>query len=180
MCKHADQTEEYIHHLLENVYPCLELKIQNAINCTYLKEIDNDQKAYLIELIQNLRNDFSSLVSCEQKLVFPSVMKIFNTKKSKEVPLPNLFDIMQLTRSKEHKIMSHVNSLTSLLETNSWKQLAIKQHDLADSFTVNFVKEKYRWNKMIEDRLNTCTCFRSNIFKGLGLDPKKEILKKHA
>ena len=25
---------------------------------------------------------------------------------------------------------------------------------------------------MIEDRLNSCSCFRSNVFKGLGLDSK--------
>ena len=178
MCKHADQTEEFIHHLLENVYPCLELKLQNAIHCVYLKEYDEEHKDYLLELMQNLRNDFSSLVTCDQKLVFPSVMKVFNAKSAKEIPLPNLFDLMQLTRSKEHKIMSHVHNLTSLLDTNTFKNGAIKQHDLADSFNTNFVKEKYRWNKMIEDRLNSCSCFRSNVFKGLGLDPKTNPLPK--
>lgn len=178
MCKHADQTEEYIYHLLENVYPCLELKIQNAINCSYLKVIKNEQKEYLLELMQSLRIDFNSLVSCEEKLVFPSVMKIFNAKTSKEVPMPNLLDLMQLTRSKEHKIMIHVNSLTDLLKMNSWEHLGIKQQDLAESFTMNFVKEKYRWNKMIEDRLNACTCFRSNIFKGLGFDLNDEQVLK--
>lgn len=172
MCKHADQTEEFILHLLENVYPCLELKLQNAIHCVFLKEFDEEHKTYLIELMEILRNDFGSLVTCEQKLVFPSVMKVFNAKAAKEVTNPNLFDLMQLTRSKEHKIMTHVHNLTSLLETNTFKSGAIKQHDLANAFTNNFVYEKYRWNKMIEDRLNACSCFRSNIFKGLGIDPQ--------
>lgn len=172
MCKHADQTEEFILHLLENVYPCLEIKLQNAIHCVFLKDYEEDQKTNLLELMQDLRNDFSSLVTCEQKLVFPSVMKVFNAKAAKEVPIPNLFDLMQLTRSKEHKIMTHVHNLSSLLETSTFKNGAIKQHDLVNAFTSNFVKEKYRWNKMIEDRLNSCSCFRSNIFRGLGLDSK--------
>lgn len=169
MCKHADQTAEFIQHLLENVYPCLDLKIHNAISCTYLNDYHQDQRAHLVDLMHVIRNDFNSLVTCEQKLVFPSVMKVFGAKTASEAPIPNLFDLMQLTRSKEHKIMSHVQQLVSLLETNIWKHGAIKQHDLAESFTNSFLKEKNRWNKMIEDRLNSCSCFRSNLFKGLGI-----------
>lgn len=172
MCNHADQTNEFIQHLLKNVYPCLDLKLQNAINCDHLNGISSEKKDYLLELMNNLRNDFSSLVTCEEKLVFPSVMKVFNAKTIKDVPLPNLIDLMQLTRSKEHKIMSHVNDLATLLETSTWVNTAIKQHALANAFLKEFVHEKYRWNKMIEDRLNSCNCFRSNIYKGLGLDPK--------
>lgn len=171
MCKHADQTAEFIAHLLDNVYPCLELKIQNAIHCSFLKDYDAEATTYLKELMQQIKNDFSSLVTCEQKLVFPSVMKVFNAKSAKEVPIPNLFDLMQLTRSKEHKIMAQVNTLTSLLSTNTWNKVAIKQHDLANAFNDSFVKEKYKWNKMIEDRLNACSCFRSNVLKGLGVNP---------
>lgn len=171
MCKHADQTAEFIAHLLDNVYPCLELKIQNAIHCQFLTDYDAEATAYLKELMQQIKNDFSSLVTCEQKLVFPSVMKVFNAKSAKEVPMPNLFDLMQLTRSKEHKIMAQVNTLTSLLSTNTWNKVAIKQHDLANAFNDSFVKEKYQWNKMIEDRLNACSCFRSNVLKGLGINP---------
>lgn len=179
MCKHADQTEEFIHHLLEDVYPCLELKLQNSIQCVYLKEYEEEQTSYLVELMHLLQNEFTSLVTCEQKLVFPSVMKVFNAKAAKEVQIPNLFDLMQLTRSKEHKIMTHVHNLVSVLETNTFKNGAIKQHDLAHSFINNFVNEKYRWNKMIEDRLNSCSCFRSNLYKGLGLDPKSARQEKH-
>lgn len=170
MCKHADQTAEFIAHLLDNVYPCLELKIQNAIHCPFLNDYDAEATAYLKELMQQIKNDFSSLVTCEQKLVFPSVMKVFNAKSAKEVPMPNLFDLMQLTRSKEHKIMAQVNTLTSLLSTNTWNKVAIKQHDLANAFNDSFLKEKYKWNKMIEDRLNACSCFRSNMLKGLGVN----------
>lgn len=104
-------------------------------------------------------------------------MKVFNANSAKEVPIPNLFDLMQLTRSKEHKIMAQVNSLTSLLSTNTWNKAAIKQHDLANAFNESFVKEKYKWNKMIEDRLNACSCFRSNVFKGLGLHPHDKSVK---
>lgn len=76
--------------------------------------------------------------------------------------------------------MTYVHNLSSVLETNAFKNGAIKQHDLVDSFNCNFKKEKYRWNKMIEDRLNSCSCFRSNVFKGLGLDSKGGHSKKTA
>src|SRR5574343_450602 len=176
MCKHADQTAEFIAHLLDNVYPCLELKIQNAIHCPFLKDYDAEATAYLKDLMQQIKNDFSSLVTCEQKLVFPSVMTVFNAKTAKEVPMPNLFDMMQLTRSKEHKIMAHVNTLSNLLSANTGKKGAIKQHDLAHAFSESFMKEKYKWNKMIEDRLNACSCFRSNVFKGLGVNPQDKSI----
>jgi len=176
MCKHADQTAEFIAHLGDNVYPCLELEIQNAIYCPFLKEYDAEATAYLKDLMQQIKNDFSSLVTCEQKLVFPSVMKVFNAKTAKEVPMPNLFDMMQLTRSKEHKIMAHVNTLSNLLSTNTWNKGAIKQHDLAHAFSESFMKEKYKWNIMIEDRLNACSCFRSNVFKGLGVNPQDKSI----
>lgn len=178
MCKHIDQTEEFIRYLLENLYPCLELKLQNAINCTYLKNYDEENQSTLIELMKDLRNDFSSLVTCEEKLVFPSVMSVFIVKTAKDVLVPNLFDLMQLTRSKEHKIETNVNYLNSILATHTFKNGAIKQHDLAKSFSVDFVKDKYRWNKMIEDRLISCNCFQSNILYESGVDSPPQKQKK--
>jgi len=77
MCKHADQTEEFIHHLLENVYPCLELKLQNAIHCVYLKEYDEEHKDYLLELMQNLRaKDPVSYITYQQPVTL-QIRKVF-------------------------------------------------------------------------------------------------------
>lgn len=159
MCKHADQTKRIIDHLLSEVYPGLMSKIKYALSCVYQESSDAPDKLVMIDLIGDLKNEFGSLITYEQKLVFPSVLKVFLTKKENE-RLPNLVDLLQLTKSKEYKIMHHVKRLMNMLEKPMWD--TTEQEILAKAFVNEFMLEKQLWYQMIDDRINTCGCFRRN------------------
>ena len=173
MCKHADQTKIIIDHLLEEVYPLLGLKIKYALDCNNLQHSIAPEKQVMTELITDLKNEFNSLVTYEQKLVFPSVLKVFLANKDNET-LPNLGDLLQLTKSKEHKLMHHARRLALMLEVPMWDTQA--QAILAKAFLTDFTIEKLNWYKMIEDRTKSCSCFKKNYFKGENLYQKKSIL----
>lgn len=175
MCKHADHTKEIIDHLLEEVYPLLELKIKYALDCTNLQHSSAPEKQVMTDLITDLKNEFHSLVTYEQKLVFPSVLKVFLAKKENE-NLPNLGDLLQLTKSKEHKLNHRAKRLALMLEVPMWDTQA--QNILANAFLTDFATEKLNWYKMIEDRTNSCSCFKKNYFKMVQLYQKKPAFPK--
>ena len=162
MCKHADHTKEIIDHLLKDVYPLLNQEISSVIQCTNLDLSKVPEKDLVKDLLINLKNEFHSLVTYEAKLVFPSVLKVFNAKKE-QTALPNLVDLFQLTRSKEHKINHYVKKIEALLSNHLWETNMLDH--LVDSFKSNFVNEKDLWNKMIQDRIASCGCFKKNYFE---------------
>ncbi len=173
MCKHADHTNEIIDHLNNDVYHLLQLSINNSISCDFLKESNAPEKPIVIDLLALIKNEFQSLITYEQKLVFPSVLKVFLAKKSSE-SLPNLSDLLQLTKSKEHKLMHHIDKLALVLKNKSWNTAL--QDNLVKSFLDNFVNEKMQWNKMIQDRVESCGCFKRKYFDQFPYISEKDIL----
>lgn len=161
MCKHADHTNEIIDHLNCNVYPLLQSSISNSIFCKFLNESNAKEKAIVLDLLALIQNEFQSLITYEQKLVFPSVLKVFLAKKTNET-LPNLIDLLQLTKSKENKLMHHINKLGLVLKNKSWDSKL--QDNLIKSFLEYFANEKMQWNKMIQDRIESCGCFKQKYF----------------
>ena len=80
MCEHAHQAKQMIDYLTASVYPMLGSKITNALHCKHLEHKHIPEKQVMVNLIGDLKNEFSSLITYEQKLVFPSVLKVFETK----------------------------------------------------------------------------------------------------
>ncbi len=164
MCNHADQTSQIIEHLSNEVYPMLELKIQKALDCKILAKNTIPEKQIVVDLILQIKDEFHSLVTYEQKLVFPSVLKVFLAKKA-SAELPDLANLLQLTSSKEHKLINYVRKMAivmkhKLLDTHA-------QDDLISAFLNDFVNEKMHWNKMIQDRLSSCGCFKRIYFNNI-------------
>ncbi len=162
MCKHADNTKEIIDHLIKDVYPLLNQEIDKAAHCTNLELSNVPEKEMVKDLLIHLKNEFHSLATYEEKLVFPSVLKVFNAKKEQTV-LPNLVDLLRLTRSKEHKINDYVKKINILISNHLW-ETELQDH-LVEMFSNNFFKEKAVWNNMIEDRVASCGCFKKNYFE---------------
>lgn len=163
MCGHAEDINRVIHHLTEEVYPVLIDTIKSAMSGKIVEAIDDvDGKEIMQGLIEDIKNEFCSLVTYEQKLVFPSVLKVFS-ESNQTVALPNLADLLQLTKSKEHKIMHHIRKLSMLLETISSD--FSEQKELTEIFFDRFVNEKAIWYKMVEERMSTCTCYRKEYFE---------------
>ncbi len=161
MCKHADHTKEIIDHLLKDVYPLLDLRINNALQCFNLGGSIAPEKDLVNDLLVNLKNEFHSLTTYEEKLVFPSVLKVFHAKKAKTT-LPNLGDLLQLTNRKENRINHYVAKIDQLINNHLWD--TENQEELVNAFSHNFVTEKASWNKMIQDRITSCDCFKKNYF----------------
>jgi|694.fasta_scaffold03023_10 hypothetical protein len=166
MSKDADHTEVIINHLLTEVYPVLDCKIDNAIQCSKLAHSKVPEKHLVNDLLIKLKNEFHSLITYEQKLVFPSVLKVFHAKKNQIVP-PNLFDLLQLTRKKEEKINHYVLKIALLISNHLWKTQ--KQEDLVNAFTGSFATEKNVWNKLIQDKIVSYACFKKHNFKNVPL-----------
>jgi len=161
MCNHADHTNKIIDHLKIEVYPLLQSAISSSIDCKFLKESSAPEKPIVMELLDQIENEFQSLITYEQKLVFPSVLKVFKAKKS-STSLPNLSDLLQLTKSKEHKLIHHIAKLELALKHKKWD--SVLQDNLVYIFLEDFVHEKLLWNKMIQDRIESCGCFKRNFF----------------
>ena len=162
MCEHANQTNEFMNHLTLELYPALGQKIHNALNCSFMQGSETPEKQVMADLISDIKNEFHSLITYEKKLVFPSVLKVCEEKKENE-KLPNLLDLLQLTRSKEHKLMHHVRRLIILLEVPLWNTR--EQEELARAFSHDFAAKKLEWYKLIEELVNTCDVFHKNYME---------------
>jgi hypothetical protein len=67
--------------------------------------------------------------------------------------------------------MQHIKKLALMLQTPLWETKA--QQLLVTAFVTAFVEEKAAWYKMIDDRLNSCSCFKKNYFEITKLQAKK-------
>lgn len=170
MCKHAENTKQIIDHILIDVYPQLNNKIADALACLETVQVSSPDLHVMFNLINEVKNELTSLLTYEQKLVFPSVLKVFLSK-SVNTPMPNLADLLQLTRSKEHKLMHHIKKIALMLQKPLWEVKA--QQILVDAFFTDFVEEKAAWYKMIDERLNSCNCFKKNYFEIAKTEDKK-------
>jgi len=170
MCKHAENTKQMIDHLLVNVYPQLNIKITDALTCLETAQAFSPDLHVMFNLINEVKNELTSLITYEQKLVFPSVLKVFHSE-SVNTTMPNLADLLQLTRSKEHKLMHHIKKIALMLQKPLWDAKA--QQIMVTAFVTDFVEEKAAWYRMIDDRLNSCSCFKKNYFEITKLQTKK-------
>ncbi len=161
MCNHSDQTKQIIDHLSNEVYKTLEIKIKKALDCKIFAKSTIPEKQIVVDLILQIKDEFHSLITYEQKLVFPSVLKVFLAKKV-NAELPDIANLLQLTISKEHKLINYVKKMAIVLKNNLWETQA--QNDLVSAFLIDFVHEKMLWNKMILERISSCGCFKKNYF----------------
>ena len=161
MCNHADQTKQIIDHLSNEVYKTLELKIKKALDCKIFARTTIPEKQIVVDLILQIKDEFHSLITYEQKLVFPSVLKVFLAKKV-SAELPDLANLFQLTNSKEHKLINYVRKMAIVLNKILWDTQV--QDDLVSAFLNDFLHEKMLWNKMIQERISSCGCFKKNYF----------------
>jgi len=161
MCAHADNTNETIELLVQKLYPAIQHQFILISSCNDCVTSNPDNpNAALYNLLNELKNEFQSLITYENKLVFPSVIKVFDKKGANEnSPTPSIADLLKLTKSKEQKI---VQLATEVQAEISMMDLADKEatvNKLIHLFQNDFVSEKNKWNNMIQARLDSCSCF---------------------
>ncbi|MCC6187367.1 MAG: hypothetical protein IT256_09465 [Chitinophagaceae bacterium] len=114
---------------------------------------------HLQDTVFQLKSEFESLKNYETKLVFPSVLKVFNTKNdSGYKPAVNIAELKKLTNKKEAAIYDYVSIIKSELSIlHIAKSNPI--HQLVYVFETAFLEEKNMWNSMLNNWSIGCACF---------------------
>lgn len=152
MCNHLDISKTIIEEITHHVYPAIEMQ--------FIQINAENNEALLEELMNKLQNEFRALVNCEKMMVFPSVLKIFNKEREVDQVLPNLIDLMQLTRNKEAKIAILITDLKHFLNQHAECENFRSVNSLIHLFEASFFPMKIKWNQMIDERSKTCACFQ--------------------
>jgi hypothetical protein len=165
MCEHYDNTNKTIKILVQKLYPSIQHQFILIGPCNECVSTNPDNpNAILYHLLNKLKNEFQSLVTYEIKLVFPSVIKVFDKKgMDKNSPLPSIAELIQLTKSKEQKILQLVNKVDAEILMMDLTDINFAINKLIRIFLNDFIIERNKWNKMIQERLNSCSCFIKSV-----------------
>lgn len=158
MCAHSSSGKEITDKIGGKLYPFIASLFQEAIDFNQSSGI-NENTILLFERFYLLKSEFESLRNYELKLVFPSVLKVFNTKDNTgDKPSINIVELQRLTQNKEKMILE----LVSEIEEEAEKIRLPKKHpvyQLLFVFQTSFVQEKQQWNTMLNGWGVGCACF---------------------
>jgi hypothetical protein len=161
MCAHSSSGEEITERISRKLYPFIDSLFQEAIDFTFNNPIQNDTEAGILDLFYLLKSEFNSLRNYELKLVFPSVLKVFNTKDNRDnKPSLDIVGLQFLTKKKEAIIIDYVRQIEEDVE----KMQLAKDHPIFPlllAFQTSFVEEKKLWNSMLNGWSTGCACFVS-------------------
>ena len=158
MCAHSSSGAEITEKIGHKLYPFISSIFQEIMQINQ-QNVLMDQDAPVAQKFYQLKSEFDSLRNYEVKLVFPSVLRVFNTKdKPEENPSINVLELQGLTRNKEKAIMELVAALKAEI---SALHLAKEHplHQLIFVFETSFVQEKQQWNAMLHGWNIGCACF---------------------
>lgn len=158
MCAHSSSGAEITEKIGAKLYPFIDelfKEITDYVNHTSICS----QADRIFEQIFKLKSEFESLRNYELKLVFPSVLKVFNTKDNPDArPNINIAELQELTHKKEQVIMDLVNEIESEAE-----QIQLPRthpvYPLLFVFQTSFAQEKEEWNRMLLGWNKSCACF---------------------
>ncbi len=146
----AKLTGECIKNLIHELYPSIQYQFVLITSENDLANTDNGANKKMNELLNGLKNEFQSLTSYENKLVFPSVLKKFETnKQSDNTQQINIADLQQLTIGKEHRLMQMSDKLSSEIKKSKQSKKDSSIIKLTQIFKNDFAVQKSKWNQII-------------------------------
>lgn len=158
MCAHSSSGAEITEKIGNKLYPFISGLFQEVISYEQNKH-QFDEESTLQDDLYHLKSEFESLSNYEIKLVFPSVLKVFNTKDNPELkPSINIIELQRLTQNKERAIIEWVTKIEQLAEQTKLP----RTHPLFQVlfvFQTSFVTEKQQWNSMLNGWSLGCACF---------------------
>lgn len=167
MCKHAEQLGFLVNKFQYTTYPHLNMVLLHAMQCKAGNTDESPESQVAKEVITSIKSEFVSLITYEQKLVFPAILRLFG-KKDKAEHTPDLANLLQLTKSKEHKIQCTINTLDKILQTEALEKYSGCQLRVIEDFNQVFFPEKEAWNALIAARIDNCACFRKGFIQSSG------------
>lgn len=114
MCTTVNRYQSKIDTLKNKIYPSVS-DLLSEVSC-YRNVFDYDN---LEPSINTLSNEFSSLCSVEEKLIFPAIISVFNTNNGNPDFFPNVQEIVQLTLSKEQKIYKSLLDIQAIVNVDN-------------------------------------------------------------
>jgi hypothetical protein len=171
MCAHSSSGAEITEKIGEKLYPFIGTLIQEVLDYNSLKPLP-DERSGIINRFYLLKSEFDSLSNYEIKLVFPSVLKVFNSKDNPEAkPSINIIELQSLTQKKEKIIAELVQQIEEEAVANSLEK-SHPIYQLIFVFQTSFIQEKKQWNTMLNGWNLGCACF-------MAAQSSKEILHHH-
>lgn len=152
MCNHLETSKKFIEEITHQAYPLIELQ--------FIQLFAEENDWFVEDLLSKLQNEFRSLITCEKTMVFPSILKVFNKEKSEDGSAPNVMEMMNITRNKESKMTLLIEELKTYLIMNAQVFQYNELKYLVQLFEQMFVPLKLKWNKMIDQRSESCACFK--------------------
>ncbi|MEY4875714.1 MAG: hypothetical protein RL708_863 [Bacteroidota bacterium] len=163
MCATSSTLKTEIQQMLAGLYSTIQFQFIVVDASFVFNENGNEKNNQLFGAFIQLRNEFQSLEMYESKLVFPSVIKIFEQKKlDKNKTVPNILELLELTKSKENKLFQLIENIELGLKTSDENFDKNEIEKLISIFKTDFFQQKNDWKKLVEDKLNGCKCLQSN------------------
>ncbi|TAD87151.1 MAG: hypothetical protein EAY75_06415 [Bacteroidetes bacterium] len=158
MCKHADNTQQIIDSLNIELYPRLQQQLDTVLRS--LPHVEGPYQLAIAEVFADFRQTFLSLAGYENRLVFPSVLRVFNHKKEpKGTPMPNVAELQNLTKLKAQKLLVHAVQLERYADAMEHSEATEALQLLCHTVLTDFVQRRQDWNNMIDERMRSCNCF---------------------
>lgn len=163
MCAHSSSASDITGKIVQQLYPLIASQF-NALNEYNKKHNPCANASTFFELVHNLKTEFESLRNYEVKLVFPSVLQVFDTKDNPDFkPSVNIHELQLLTQKKEAFIKEILDDLQLEAENISLKKTH-PVYSILQVFNGSFFKEKLQWHKMLNSWNKGCACFsRANV-----------------
>lgn len=156
MCSHSSAGNEITEKISQQLYPAITELFHVSLE---IEAQENNSLDFSWDIVYHLKSEFESLKNYELKLVFPSVLKVFNTKdKLVDKPTINIAELQKLTRNKEILIAD----LAADLAIELYKVDIAETHPLCclqRILQTDFVQEKQKWHQMLRGWSIGCACF---------------------
>jgi hypothetical protein len=147
MCATVNKYQATINELQNVIYPSILNILEEVVCYRNIYEYEGLEKC-----IVAIKEEFSSLCSLEDKLVFPAIISVFNSKKEDSF-FPNIQEIIFLTSNKENKIKTLVSSIIDITKINK-NQLQTdfekEVYELIQLFNDTYFPSKHKWISLLQ------------------------------
>lgn len=177
MCAHSSSGKAITEKISNEIYPFIDAHVLEVIQ--YLKQaVICSEASVLFDMFYNLKSQYESLKHYNRDLVFPAVLKVFDTKDIPGITHDvNITELQENTLAKEKALMQLLSDIEHEAE---FIQLPADHaiFRLINAFRTRFADSKREWNNMLQNWNKTCACFAAANNQA-GVTPKQVSIEYH-